>query len=51
MTETQEGHCSSCRFYEPFSGSCWNGVSDNYMGYVPPYYNCDEYITIEEDDE
>ena len=50
-TNEPEGRCSSCRFYEPFSGNCWNGVSDHYQRYMPPYEVCDEYTVIEEDEE
>ena len=51
MTEKPDGNCSSRMFYQPFSGVCYNGLSDHRGDFMPPTETCDEYTVIEEEEE
>ena len=46
-----EGTCTSCRFYDPYTGLCCNGCSDHYRAFMPNYAVCNEYTAIEEEDD
>ena len=46
-----DGSCSSCNFYNPFTGVCSNSLSRYRGQYMPPIEVCDEFTAINEEDD